>query len=152
MDVTPIDRDPAVGEWLVSLFRDHGEMTTVHLALHVMARGIFLAETAVAALTRDVRAAGHPSPDILVDVMDPDPRFALGKISVEGTHIQSADAQGVFAEAADGVQTYLAYLGWIVWPTHPTHGLGVRPSNTSGEAEWVCSGGHVPRPICRNLR
>ena len=152
VDFNPFDRDPAVGEWLFSLFRDNGEMPTEHLAAHVMARRTRLAESAVAALARDILAAGHPLPDIVIDAIDPLPEHRLGKISVEGTHIQSVDAQGVLAEAADGVQTYMAYPGWTVWPTCPAHGLGVHPSTTSGEAEWVCSAGHVLRPICRDLR
>ncbi|WP_217545209.1 hypothetical protein [Streptomyces sp. GbtcB6] len=152
VDFDPFDRDPAIGEWLYSLFRDNGEMTTDHLAPHVTARRTFLAESSVAVLIRDIRAAGHPAPDIVIDVMDPDSQFRLGKVAVEGTHIQSVDAQGVLAEAADGVQTYVAYPGWTVWPTCPAHGLGVHPSNTAGVAEWVCSAGHVVRPICPDLR
>jgi hypothetical protein len=151
VDFNPFDRDPAVGEWLASLFRDNGAMTTEYLAPHVMARRTRLAESAVAALERDILAAGHPLPDIVIDAMDPSPEFSLGVITVEGTHIQSVDAQGVLAEAADGIQTYLAYPGWTVWPTCLAHGLGVHPSITSGEAEWVCSAGHVLRPICRDL-
>jgi len=152
VDFDPFDRDPAVGEWLYSLFRANGEMTTDHLAPHVMAHRTRLAESAVAVLTRDVQAAGLTPPDIVIDVMDPDDQFALGKISVEGTHIQSVAAQGVLAEAADGVQTYLAYPGWTVWPTCPAHELGLHPSITAGVAEWVCSVGHAVRPISPDLR
>ncbi|TJZ94519.1 hypothetical protein [Actinacidiphila oryziradicis] len=71
VDFTPFDADPAVGEWLFSLFRDNGEMTTECLAPHVMARRTQLAESAVAALERDILAAGHPLPDIVIDAMDP---------------------------------------------------------------------------------
>ncbi|MEU6402541.1 hypothetical protein [Streptomyces sp. NPDC046985] len=39
------------------------------------ARRTFLVESAVAALVRDIRAAGHPAPDIVIDVMTPDPQF-----------------------------------------------------------------------------
>jgi hypothetical protein len=147
VDFDPFHRDPAVGEWLFSLFCAHGEMTTEHLAPHVMARRTLLARSAVAALVRDVRAAGHPPPDVVIDVMDPDTQFALGRISVEGTHIQSVDTEGVLAEAADGVQTYLATPGWTVWPTCPAHGLGVHPRITAGAAQWLCTAGHVIRPI-----
>ncbi|WP_330456066.1 hypothetical protein OIB37_03810 [Streptomyces sp. NBC_00820] len=152
VDFNPFAPDPGVSGWLLSLFRDNGELTTGHLAPYVMARRTVLAESAVAALTRDIRAAGHPAPDIVIDVMEPDPQFSLGKVSVESTHIQSVDAQGVLAEAADGVQTYLACPGRTVWPTCPDHGLGVHPSAASGVAEWVCSAGHILRPICQDLR
>ncbi|WP_316776650.1 hypothetical protein [Streptomyces sasae] len=151
VDFNPFHRDPAVGEWLYSLFRDNGEMTTAHLAPHVMARRTLLAESSVAAPIRDIRAAGHRAPDIVIDVMEPGLPYSLGKISVEGTHIFSVDAQGVLAEAVDGVQTYVAYPGWTVWPTCPAHRLGVHPSSTAGLAEWFCSAGHVLRPICRDL-
>jgi hypothetical protein len=127
-------------------------MTTEYLAPHVMERRTRLAEAAVAALQRDILAAGHPRPDIIIDAMDPEPCFEMGIITVEGSQIQSVDAQGALAEAADGVQTYMATPGWIVWPVCPDHGLGVHPCITSGEAEWLCSAGHVLRPICRDLR
>ncbi|MFE0510178.1 hypothetical protein [Streptomyces sp. NPDC058964] len=150
VDFDPFARDPAVGEWLFSLFCANGETTTDHLAPHVMARRTLLAESAVASLMRDIRAAGHPPSSIVIDVMAPDSQFTLGKVSVEGTHIQSVDAQGVLAGAADGVQTRLADPGRTVWPTCSAHGLGVHPSVNSVRAEWVCSAGHVLRPIRRD--
>ncbi|MEU6892376.1 hypothetical protein ABZ934_11380 [Streptomyces sp. NPDC046557] len=131
-------------DWIRDLYREHGELPASRFALLAFDRK---ARTTSGALKCVADAAGTATRlDIPTtpEFLPPSADLPMGNVAVAGSAIQSFDRQGVWAEVADAVQTYVADRHVTVWPLCRTHGLGLHAVVRGGEAIWWCNGwGHL---------
>ncbi|MFI5933808.1 hypothetical protein [Actinoplanes sp. NPDC051494] len=154
-----ITRDPHLGadlddvgddvrEWLAAVFRDNGELDARRLDSLVFERRRDLARLTVRALAREAAPEVGALWALEVRTVEPGDDEPAGAVRVGVETILSLDRAGVIAEAAEGVQGYIARERQAIWPACPVHGRGLHPAVRSGAAVWICrDGDHTVAPI-----
>ncbi|MER7108160.1 hypothetical protein [Streptomyces sp. NPDC000229] len=135
-------------DWIRRVYRENGELPSSRLALMALHRKLDLTCQAFEELA-DVarRDTGHGIP-LHPDASEPSPDFPGGMVTVAESGIQSFDRNGVYAEVADAIQTYLADRYRVLWPLCPLHGTGLHAVVHEGHAVWWCNtGDHEGRAL-----
>jgi hypothetical protein len=144
IDFDPADPATDYQDWIAGVFRDGGALNAEWLNPRVFERRRNLAQAAVQELRTAAEGDMGPLRALEVVTREPSADEPAGAVQVGDETVRALSRAGVTAEAADGVQGFIARERGIAWPSCPVHGRGLHPAVRSGVAVWTCSDGdHV---------